>query len=364
MPFGYGDTQHVNFPVGQDDDRVTSMQNRLGINVLEFVRRVDAAMTALNQTDPLIANLTYRTTELSRTSGPSDKKVWQRSAEYAAPRPQRGGPGGGWLLPIHYNGMGLGFTQRALETMRIEQFNQELTSTVQAVAVGRRADVLTRLFDDEEKPLDDDGTGATPGFAGSGVGTNAFTGRFPTGGVVPSNYTHYFQADDNGAAVDTAIKAMQSALENWHSGVFDILPSPDAFERIIANTADTTEFVSAGSDLIRRGQSQDVAMVDPNRYAGVYNGRIRVMWPDYQIAGNGFAMLRIFGPNNPNNALAWRYDPLYHQGQAYVDDRSLYPLSDAIILQVYGIGVWNRTAAALCSIGGTTGVYAPPAINR
>lgn len=364
MPFGYGDTQHINFPIGQEDDRVRRMQNRLGIDVVQFLRRADAALSALNAEDPLISLLTYRTTELSRTQGPTTTKVWQRGAEYVAPRPQRGGPGRGWLLPIHYNDMGLGFTQRQLEVMQVEQFTNELTTTVQAVARGRRADVLERLFNDEELPLDDDGTGATPGFAGSGTGANAFVGVMPNGASTGGSYTHYFQADDSGAAIDTAIKAMQANMENWVAGPFDIISSPDAFDRIIANVADTTEFVSAGSDLIRRGEAQDVAMVDPNTYAGVYNGRIRVRWPDYQIAGNGFAMIKVYGANNPNNPLAWRYDPLYDNGNAYIDDRALYPLAEAIILQVYGIGVWNRTGAALCSIGGSAGVYAPPTINR
>lgn len=363
MPFGYGDTQFINFPVGQDDDRVRQMQNRLGINVLEFVRRVDGAVAALNQTDPLIAMLTYDTTQLTLRQGGTSDKVWQRSAEYAPSRPQIGLPGRSWMLPIHFNEIALGFTERALQTMQIEQFTDEVRTTVQAVAKGRRADVLDRLFNDEEEPLDDDGGGASPGFAGSGTGANAFVGVLPSGLTTDGSYTHYFQADDTANALDTAIKAMQTNLELWASGPFDLISSPDAFERIIANTTDTTQFVSAGSDLIRRGEAQDVAMVDPNRYAGVYNGRIRVMWPDYQIAGNGFAVVKTYGAGNANNPLAWRYDPLFGRN-AYVEDRALYPLAEAMILQTYGIGVGNRVGATVCSIGGTTGVYAPPAINR
>lgn len=362
MPFGYGDTQHINFPIGQDDDRIRQMQNRLGINVLEFVRRLDGAVAALNGTDPLISMLSSDTTRLSFIQGPDSDKVWQRSAEYTPARPQRGLGGRSWLIPIHHHEIALGFTERDLEVMQVEAFTDEIRTTVQAVARGRRAEVLERLFSDEELPLDDDGTGATPGFAGSGTGTNAFVGTMPSGQVTDGSYTHYFQADDDGASIDAAIKLMQANLEKWYSGPFDLLTGPDGFERITANIADATEFVSAGSDLIRRGEAQDVALVDPNRYAGVYNGRIRVMYPDFQISGNGFALVKTFGPGNQQNPLVWRYDPLFGRN-AYVEDRALYPLAQASVLQVYGIGVANRTAAALCSIGGTSGVYDPPAIN-
>lgn len=363
MPFGYGDTQFINFPIGQEDSRVREMQNRLGISVLEFVRRTDAAIAALNDTDSLISMLTYDTTQLSIRQGGTSDKVWQRSAEYTPGRPQRGGPGRSWMLPIHFNEIALGFTERALQHMQVEQFEDELRTTVQAVAKGRRADVLERLFNHEVLPLDDDGTGTTPGFAGSGTGNDAFIGILPSGVATSGSYTHYFQAADNGTAIDTAIKLMQTNLELWNSGPFDLLPGPDAFDRITSNIADTTQFVSAGSDLIRRGEAQDVALVDPNRYAGVYNGRIRVLYPDYQIAGNGFAIVKTFGAGSQQNPLAWRYDPLYGR-RAYVEDRALFPLAEAMIMQTYGVGVGNRVAATLCSIGGSAGVYAPPAINR
>lgn len=363
MPFGYADTQFVHFPEGQDEDRVRSLRNLVGINYLEFVRRVDGAMRALNTNDPLVAMLTYDTTKDRINQEGGSDKVWQRSAEYTPGRPQRGQPGRSHLLPLYFYEIDLGFTDRALKTMGVEQFQDELRTTVQAVGRGRRADVLERLFNSAEMPLDDDGTGATPGFAGSGTGTNVFSGTMPNGQSTDPSYTHYFQTADDGASLDTAIKAMQTNMALWDSGPFDLLPSPDAFDRITSNQTDATQFVSAGSDLVRRGEAQDAALVDPNKYAGVYNGMIRVMHPDYQISGNGFALIRSYGAGNARNPLAWRYDPTFRR-EAYVDDRRLMPMTEAAIMQTYGIGVSNRTGAALCSIGGSAGVYAAPAINR
>lgn len=359
MPFGYADTKFVHFPEGQTEQRVRGLQNRLGINYLEFVRRVDAAMSALNRQDPLIGELTADTTNDRVTTLRSVPKVWQRGAEYTPGRPQRGGAGGGYSLPLYNYEIDLGFTDRGLMTMPTEVFTEELRTTVQAVAKGRRADVLHRLFFPGEVPLDDDGVGASPGFIGSGTGTNVFEGSYPNGIVVPANHTHYHQAANTDGDIDAALKLMLSKMQKWYTGPFDLIGSPDFIDRIqVATMRADDRFVSAGSSLIRPAEAQTQALVDANRYIGVYAGHIRVREADFQIGGMACAIIK------PGvKQLSWRYDPLFGR-EAYVDDRQLTPLVEAMIMQTYGVGVGERTSATLLSVGGTAGVYAAPPIER
>ena len=69
MAFGYVDSRYIDFAEGQSESRLRNMQNRLGINVLEFVNRVEGAMTAVNSgSDPLISALTYQTNSDRMTS--------------------------------------------------------------------------------------------------------------------------------------------------------------------------------------------------------------------------------------------------------------------------------------------------------
>lgn len=362
MPFGLNDTQNIYFPVGQNAEQIAGMTNRLGIGVIEMVRRVDSAIAALNTQDSLIAELTYDTTkDFISTRGRQDK-IWHRGAEYTPGRPQRGGGGGGFHLGIYNYEIDLGFTERGLMVMPLEQFEEELRTTVQAVARGRRADVLERFFFPGEMPLNDDGEGLTPGFAGSGTGGNVFSGYLPNGQPTPVGYTHYHQADNTDVAIDAAIKTALRKMQNFNGQVCDMLGSQQFIERVTAILGDD-KFVPAGSSLIRPAEAQTQALVDAQQYLGVYAGFIRVRPPDAQIEGMSGALVKSYGRGNSNNPLAWRWDPLFGRG-AWVDDRSLTPLAEAMVMQTYGVNVSNRTAAAFLSIGGTPGTYAPPTILR
>lgn len=355
MPFGLIDTQFIDFAEGQSDARLRTLQNRLGINFTEFINRVDAAVGAINTPDPLISALTYRTDQDLVQGEFSSTKVFGRQAEYTVARPQRG-VGRGHSLPFYFNEIGLGFTRRALELISLTQFENEVRSTIQAVRRGMRADGLERLFDPGEFSLDDDGNGASPGFAGSGTGTNTFQGMFPGGTTTDANYTHYgYTTEANlAAALDTYL----GRVRNFHPAPYDLIGSPDA----IAMVMRLDKFVPAGSALVRPGMGTAEALVDPEQYVGVYDGVVRVRAGDYQIDGDALAIVKTYGDNNMNNPLAWRFDPNYGT-DAYVEDRSLYPLSEALVQLHYGVGTNRRTGAALLSIGAAT-EYVAPAILR
>lgn len=357
MPnFGMIDSSHIDFANGQTESRLRNMTNRLGVSVAEMIARVDGAMSAVNSTsDPLIQALTYKTTEDRVVGGNASDKVFQRAAEYTIPRPQYT-EGSGWLLPLYENAISLGFTKKALDTMTLDTFERELATTVQAVQRGQRADVLEALFTADERPLDNDGTGATPGFIGLGAGSNAYAGAVPPGKTLGS-YSHYYRYGTSG--LEANVKAAFEAFAWFYPGAtFDLIATPT----ILSTITSFTGFVSAGSALIRPASGTAEALVDPNRYLGVLFNSIRV-WPaETQISGDQFAIFHSAGNNSNGNPLAWRYSDIWGP-DAWVEDRDLYPLSNAVVNQNYGIGVNDRAAAVLFDVD-SAGDYTAPTISR
>lgn len=357
MPnFGYLDTRNIDFANGQTESRLRNMQNRLGINVSEFIARVDGAITAVNATtDPLITALTFRTNEDRVVGGVTSDKVFQRAAEYTIPRPQRSA-GGGWLLPLYENAISLGFTEKGLETITVDTFERELTTTVQAIQRGQRADVLEALFAIAERPLDNDGTGATPGFIGSGTGTNVYSGSVPPGETLGS-YSQYLRLATTG--LEAALKTAFDKYAWFYPGdTFDLIASSAMLATITAFDG----FTAAGSALVRPAQGTAEALVDPARYLGVLFGSIRVWQAETQISGNNLAIFRSAGANSPQNPLAWRYSDIWG-ADAWVEDRALYPLANAVVNQNYGVGVNDRAAVLNVYVAGS-GSYTPPTIAR
>lgn len=240
--------------------------------------------------------------------------------------------------------------------MTIETFEGELSTTVQAIRRGQRADVLSRLFLDTEFPLDNDGTGASPGFAGSGTGSNVYGGPTPPG-VTTLNMYQRVAAASLATAVDTA----QPWLQYFHGpGSFDLIGSASA----IALVAALPKFVKAGDVLVRPASGTAEALVDPEFYLGVLNGNIRVRVPEPQLTGDAIAIFKTYGSGNSLNPLAWRYSDIWGPN-AWVEDRELYPLGNAIINQNFGVGVNNRAGAALIALA-ASGTYAAnaPTVSR
>lgn len=355
MAFGYVDSQYIDFASGQTESRLRNMENRLGINFTEFIDRVDGAMGAVNaNTDPLVSALTYRTNQDRVEGGYGGAKVFQRSAEYTPPRPQRA-QGSGWLLPLYENAMALGVTRKALDVMSIPTFEGELATTVQAIVRGQRADVLERLFSFAEMPLDNDGVGSSPSFAGSGTGSNAYVGGTPPGVGTLSMYRRVDEAG-LGAGLTAAI----GHLNFFHPGTtLELLASATMIDNVIALT---DRFVTAGSPLIRPAQGVAEALVDSQQYLGVLDGNVLVRQAEGQITGDNIAIYKSFGANNTQNPLAWRYSDIWGP-DVWVEDRELYPLANAIVNQHFGIGVNNRVGASLISVA-ASGAYTAPTVSR
>lgn len=357
MAFGLLDTQFIDFAETMSESRLKAIKNRLGISMVEFVQRVEGAMSALATKDPVTTEFTYDTTDDSfKYRGPSDK-IWQHGAEYTVARPQRGMGRRGHMIPIYHYEIALGVTDRYLEEADAEQFTDEIRATVQAVDRGRIADVWTRFWSADVFPLDDDGIGTSPGFAGSGTGADAFFGTTLDGQMTDENYTHYFYSEPDSANVQAALDAMITQMGLWYKGTLDIIPTQEMLDVLAQMRADDV-FVPTGSMLIRPAERETQTLVSAERYAGVYKGKVRVRHAIEGVEGMNLAVV------NPTvKPLAWRYDPLYGR-EAYLKDRGIYPLAQADILQVYGVGVAERTSAAFLFAGTGATAYEAPTIVR
>lgn len=356
MAHGYLDTQNIDFAIGQTESRLRNTQNRLGINFSEFYSRLDGAMTALNaNNDAVISGLIYETDADRISGGATGNKVLQRAGEYSIVRPQSGGAQG-HLMPLFHHAISLGFTAEALQTMTVERFQGEIATTVQGFRKGQRAEVLERLFSDAEFALDDDGIGASPGFAGSGTGSNVYGGATPPGVTTLNMYSRVATA-----GLDAEIKKLQGYLTALHGpGSLDLVTSASGLALVTALPG----FVAAGSTLIRPAAGTAEAMVSQDEFVGVLNGNIRVRHAEGQLTGDGMAIYKSYGSNAINNPLAWRFSPIWGKG-AFVNDRDLFPLANAEVSQYFGIGTNNRVGAALIAVA-ASGTYAAnkPTVSR
>lgn len=357
MAFGLLDTQFIDFAETMTESRLKAIKNRLGISMVEFVNRVEGAMSALSTKDSVTREFTFDTTDDSfKYRGPSDK-IWQHGAEYTVARPQRGMGRRGHMIPLYHYEIALGVTDRYLQEANAEQFTDEVRATVQAVARGRQADVWSRFWSSDVWALDDDGVGTSPGFAGSGTGADAFFGTTLRGQMTDASYTHYFYSEPDAANVQAALDAMIENMGLWYNGTLDIIATEEMLD-VIAQWREDDIFVPTGSMLIRPAERETQTLVSADKYAGVYKGKVRVRHAIEGVEGMNLAVI------NPTvKPLAWRYDPIYGR-EAYLKDRGIYPLTQADILQVYGLGVGDRTAASFLYAETGATEYVAPTIVR
>lgn len=362
MPFGIIDTTYVDLPVGIDASYVRNLETRSGLSVAEMVRAVDAAMSTVNQgADPLVADLTYVTpSPIGGTRAIGTKKV-TRAGQYTFARPQYV-ERAGHMLPIHKIDMDLGFTEDGLEEITNDAFQDELDAMVLGFQRYYTASVLDRLFSISEVRVDRATDVVSPGFAGSGSGTNVFTGQYPDGTDLGGGYTHYSYATTD-AAIITWIDAAIAKLEKWQEGPFDLIMSPTSLTAFVAAAATASKpVIFSGTPLVRQASTEAEAQVDAEKYVGVYGGKVRLRFGTQGFGDDHFALVKTYGPFDARNPVAWRYDEMKGRN-AFVRSRALYPLADAIALQWLGFGIGNRTTAALLYRHSGASAYVNPTIT-
>jgi hypothetical protein len=353
MPFGYLDTKYIDLPANIDERYLQGLRTRAGVDFPRILRELDSRLATLNTfVDPLVAALINPTTEIYAEGGASPDFEINERGEYTLARPQLAEIPA-HMLPLRGYDASLGFTEDGLENMSLSK----ITKNIDALFAGwrrlHRKEALKRLFSKAEVRVDKKTSVTSPGFAGSGTGDNVFTGSYPDGNALPGGYSHYYTT--TAAALATALDAAIAQLRRWQMGPFDLI-APQAEIDLVAALP---KFVKASSALVRTGADESEALVDPNIYVGVYDGVVRVRQAIVDTSDPNIGIFKSFGNLNPNNPLAWRYDELKGRG-AVVRSRTLYPLDQAVLKQDFGIGVNNRTAAALIFVNADGDPYEDP----
>lgn len=352
--FGVLDTQYIDLPANIDQTYLEGLRTASGLSFPAVLRSIDQRLAAYNSyVDPLAAALMYPTSEIVAERMQAIAFVVEESSEYTVPRPQYV-EGAASALPLRKWDVSTQWTEDGLEEMTLNRINLQIDSIVLGFQTHGRKEVLRRLFDDSEVRVDPKTPMVNPGFAGSGTGLNAFTIPFPSGAPLPGGYTLYHR--DTAANLATVIKTARNKLKKWQTGPFDLIAPQTQIDAIAA----LADFVPVGSALIRGNPDDPEALVDPNLYVGVYDKDIRVRVAIEDFTDPNIAIFKTFGDLNPQNALAWRYDAHAGRGRdAFLRSRSMYPLDQAIVVQRFGVGTANRTAAALIRIDSSGGYVAP-----
>lgn len=363
MPFGILDTQYIDLPANLDVTYLEGLRTRSGYDFRSLLQQLDQRLGALNRNlDPLLASLLAppTTDEFADTTMPMAFEVTERG-EYTIARPQFV-EGQAHMLAMRAYDVTLGFTEDGLEDMTLPRILTNVDSLFMGMRRLYRKEAMKRFFSDAEIRLSIKTAATSPGFAGSGTGGNVFNGTYPDGTALPAGYTHYFR--DTAANRRAILFSAAARLRRWFAGQFgteqggpyDLIASQGEIDAIKAFGA--PDFIPAGSLLVRPSPNDPQANVDADIYEGVLFGDIRVRKAVADFASPNISIYKTQGNLAVGNPLVWKYDEKKGRN-AYVRSRSMFPLSDAVVLQSFGINVNNRVAAVLIRIDAAGG-YVPP----
>jgi hypothetical protein len=355
MPFGIMDTSFIDWPANVDATYLQGLTLRSGLALTEVAGILDGALGRINAgVDPLLGSmLAPPTTSIFSRTGALSRMTVQRKSEYTMARPQQVARGA-VSLPINEFEIALGWTEDGINEMSRDDVQMQVDALVEAYGRGDRAETLFRLFSDAEVPVDKGTAMTSPGLAGSGTGSNVFSGMYPDGTDLPGGYTHYYR--DAAGNLLALITAMRDRLRKWHEPPFELVGSQSIVDQIVA--LGTPGFVSAGSALIRPADNVSLAQVDPANYVGVVANDVRVQRAIMDFSTDHFAIFKSYGSFNTRNPLVWRYDE--RRGlNAIARSRTLFPLAEVTAIRKYGVGTNNRVGAAVAYVAGSGG-YVPP----
>lgn len=363
MPVGTHDFAFLDFPESLPADRAAGMSTASGVPFASILRAASSAMGSITQNiSPTAAALTVQTDQEEAGETFSNPFVVEYSREYSVALPQRGDKIS-HLLPVRKMDAATQYTEEFLDNVTDRQIAVSLDGLSNAFRRVPLTASLGVLFDPAAVPVTENSSSMSPKFIGYDGADPAY-GRvsLADGTLLASPYTHYQRVDTAGllAGIDAAIVKLQARGE---AGPFDIFPSPNAATAIAGLTG---VFISTGDAYVRPAQGTAEALVDPNVYMGVLQGRdVRVRKPITEVVDdstNGtFALVKTYGANAAGNPIAWRFLPKYGL-TPILRSRSLYPLEYATVIARWGFGVSNRFGAVLTRIA-ATGAYVAPQIR-
>lgn len=360
--YGIVDSQFISLPPNIDLAYLQREELADGTSFADVIPMINAPLAAFNaEISPEVAELVAPATAqiVVRSRFPGQFEI-NRNSEYDPARPQRPGKPSAHALAIWVNDAAMSWTERGLAKMDAESLVAEVEDALNGFRFQQFRDVLGRMYDPTEVPVDDAALTpmTSPGFAGSGTGGNAFAAKyFPDRSLIPDPYSHYWACTS--ANLGVTLKAMRDQHRKWFkTGNFEFVGSVAMIAAIVA-LGEGGGFTRAERAYIREANNVAVAQVDPNRYVGVFDNDIFVRRPILDFTDLNGHLFQPLGPLNPRNPLVHRFDKKTGKG-AYVRSRGQWPLAQSTVLQELGVNVNNRVGVELLRID-AGGVYSPPA---
>lgn len=367
MALGPNDLKNVSLPSAWDGAEMSRFALRDGTSYESLIRDINIAIAALNAelqsgyfaslfsitADP---GIEYRT---GATSGFEDH------TEYAQPDAQRGETTG-HMLPLYKKDRKMGWTNDWLEEARRAHIDADIRAMITDARDAFQKALITRLFKMEEetgKKLGLGTGGYSVPFADGGAGAIAFTPPpyANRGGTFASTHDHFGRLSGiTQANLETQVKHL---WEHGIDGPYDLLVSL-ADLGSWTNTTNVTGYIEKADPLVMYGNSESLARVGAEYVGGVKTeyGFARLM-PLGRIPTAYWGVTKTYGALDQRNPLKVRFDEKYGFGLKLVSENvSLYPLTGAVGVLKFGVGVADRVAAVLTE-NDTADDYATPTIS-
>jgi hypothetical protein len=267
------------------------------------------------------------------------------------------------MLPLNSWDRGLGFTWDFLRKARRKQIDANIASAMRDLKNIVEQQVLTRLSKETYTAVGSAGR-SMPLAEGGTADANYIPLPVPERAAAFA-YTHDHIISTGSATITQALLQVQVAnlWEHGYDAPFDLVIS-SADVSSWTNTTNVTGWTTKADALIQFGLAVDVANVDQGCVGAIQTdyGSVRVRVSG-RIPTTYWFLWKSFGPNDPRNPVAIRYNEQFGPGAILMkgDHIREYPLEDAILFLEMGFGINNRVGAvaAINSAGG----YADPTIT-
>jgi len=367
MALGPNDLKNISLPSAWDNTEMSRFALRDGTGYEELIRDINMAINALNAEFRVgyLANLFSITEDLGIEYRTGSSAGFEDHTEYSQPDAQRADVTG-HMLPLFKKDRKMGWTNDWLEEARRAHVDADIRAMITDARDALEKALITRLFKMEEETGVRIGLGSggvSVPFADGGAGTIAYTPpAYPNrGGTFLSTHDHYGRLDGiTQANLETQVKHL---WEHGIDGPYELLVSL-ADLASWTNVTNVTGYIEKADPLVMYGNSESLARVGAEYIGGVKTeyGFARLM-PLGRIPTTYWGVTKTYGALDQRNPLKVRFDEKYGFGLKLVSENiSLYPLTGAVGVLKFGVGVADRVAAVLTE-NDTSGDYATPTIS-
>jgi|TARA_Y100000310_G_scaffold220455_1_gene221984 hypothetical protein len=330
-----------------------------------LLKDITAGLAAKNASllqNPLLMSLVGLTTEQTLEYGIGVSNGFQVATEFTRPDSGRGATVG-HMLPLDSFDRGFGWTWMFLRKARRISIDNDIAMGMNDLQNKFEYLILNRLFLSTAVTIGSGGKSVP--IADGGTADSAYVPphvpeRETT--TFTSSHTHLLRLDGiTQANLNTAVKTV---WEHNHDGPYDLLIAAADLSDW-TNTTNVTGYVARSQDLISYGSQTATAV-------GIDPGVIGVVETDYgtcrlrataRIPTAYWSVYKSYGLQDQRNVLALRYSEAMGIGAVLLagDHIREFPMENAIMFMEMGVGVGDRTAAAIVE-NDSSGDYASPTI--